>query len=130
MTASVSRLQASLSKVKDQSTSLDAELSSVKKDANTRRKDQEGQIRDLEDMKARDEAELRGLEAATGLRIEGIRGEPGRDPASSFPDLVAPQTLRPTDVSDAICRVHVTPEIYSVGSVRSGQGIRVDRRRL
>lgn len=74
---SVARLHSQLNKVREHTSSLDAELAGVRKDVSLERATKERQVKILEDMTSTDDAQLSLLERALGLKIEGVGGELG-----------------------------------------------------
>ncbi|KAL7422769.1 kinetochore-associated Ndc80 complex subunit spc25 [Cryptotrichosporon argae] len=73
LTSSLSRLQNSLSRVREQSTSLDSELGAVRKEALAERATKERQRAALGEMHEMDSAESARMEAALGWKIAGIQ---------------------------------------------------------
>ncbi|WVR07494.1 hypothetical protein IAU60_004536 [Kwoniella sp. DSM 27419] len=75
LTSSLNHLQSSLAKVKDQSAALEADLSALRKEVKSEKAERERQGKVLDDMRDRDEVELRELEEVVGLKIEGIKAD-------------------------------------------------------
>ncbi|ORX38516.1 putative kinetochore protein SPC25 [Kockovaella imperatae] len=73
LNSSLSHLQRSLAKVREESAMIESDLAAVKKEVSKHESDQERQKSTLQDMKARDEVELQGLEEAIGLKVDGVR---------------------------------------------------------
>ncbi|WRT68400.1 uncharacterized protein IL334_005376 [Kwoniella shivajii] len=73
LTSSLTHLQSSLQKVKDQSSNLESELSSLRKEVKSDRSEKERQSKMLDDMRQRDDVELRELEESIGWKVDGIR---------------------------------------------------------
>ncbi len=89
LSSSVNHLQTTLNKLKDQSTSLSNEVRSVEKIVRTERAEKERQETSLEEMRLKDEPELRGLEDVLGWKVEGVKG----GFQSQFCPLVATSTV-------------------------------------
>ncbi|WWC63294.1 uncharacterized protein I303_105894 [Kwoniella dejecticola CBS 10117] len=73
LTSSLNRLQTSLQKVKDQSSSLDKEIIHLRKGNTSERTEKERQQARLNEMRKRDEDELVELEESLGLRVQPIK---------------------------------------------------------
>lgn len=70
--ATLTHMQTTLSRVKEQSKSLEEELNAVKRAVQTERTEKERQTKALESQRSRDSLELRVLQDILGVRIEGV----------------------------------------------------------
>ena len=75
LTASLTHLQTTLTRVKEQSATLEAELVAVRKDVKSQKMEKERQTKVLEEMRGQDGVELGMLEEAIGWKVEGVKGE-------------------------------------------------------
>lgn len=73
LSASLSHLQSSLTKVKEKSSILDTELQSERKGVTAMQAEKERQTNVLNDMRGKDTTELKQLEEALGWKVEGIK---------------------------------------------------------
>ncbi|WVR00001.1 hypothetical protein IAU59_007143 [Kwoniella sp. CBS 9459] len=73
LNSSLQNLRSQLQKVKDQSSTLENELNSLRKQVKLEQSEKERQGKVLDDMRDRDEIELRELEEAVGWKVEGIK---------------------------------------------------------
>ncbi|WVQ81849.1 hypothetical protein IAT38_003976 [Cryptococcus sp. DSM 104549] len=73
LNSSLSHLRSNLTKTKEQSAALEAELQGLRKEVKAERTEKERQGKMLDEMRDRDEMELRELEEAMGWKVEGIR---------------------------------------------------------
>ncbi|ODN78089.1 hypothetical protein L198_08008 [Cryptococcus wingfieldii CBS 7118] len=74
LNSSLSHLQNSLTKTKEQSSSLEAELQALRKEVRSEETEKERQKNMLNDMRDRDTVELKQMEEALGWKVEGIKG--------------------------------------------------------
>jgi len=75
LSASLARLQASLTKIKETGANLDNEMGSIRKDIRAERITKERQGKRLAENREKDMAELAALEDALGLSIQGVSGK-------------------------------------------------------
>ena len=80
LNGTLAHIQRNLEKVRAQSTAVESEITAARKDVNGQLGRQERQRRILEQMRSRDEEELRGLQETLGLQIHGVRGQCACDP--------------------------------------------------
>ncbi|KAE8542569.1 hypothetical protein D1P53_001349 [Cryptococcus gattii VGV] len=73
LSASLSHLQSSLTKIKEKSSILDTELQSERKEVTAMQVEKERQTNVLNDMRGKDTTELKQLEEALGWKVEGIK---------------------------------------------------------
>lgn len=73
LSASLSHLQSSLTKIKEKSSILDTELQSERKGVTAMQAEKERQTNVLNDMRGKDTTELKQLEEALGWKVEGIK---------------------------------------------------------
>ncbi|EIW67257.1 hypothetical protein TREMEDRAFT_64507 [Tremella mesenterica DSM 1558] len=73
LTSSLSHIQKTLAKVKEQSASLETELTSLTREVNITKAEKERQAKVLDEMRGRDGDELRALEEALGWKVEGVK---------------------------------------------------------
>lgn len=72
LTSSLSQLQTSLAKVREQSSQLESELQAIRAEVTSERAEKERQGRTLGTMRDRDQQELETLQEAIGWRVEGV----------------------------------------------------------
>ncbi|OCF37931.1 kinetochore protein Spc25 [Kwoniella heveanensis BCC8398] len=73
LNTSLSNLKSQLQKVQDQSSTLESELNNLRKEVKLEQSKKERQGKVLDEMRDRDEIELRELEEAVGWKVEGIK---------------------------------------------------------
>ncbi|ODN78739.1 hypothetical protein L202_04302 [Cryptococcus amylolentus CBS 6039] len=75
LNSSLSHLQNSLAKTKEQSSSLEAELKALRTEVRSEETEKERQKKMLNDMRNRDTVELKQMEEALGWKVEGIKAD-------------------------------------------------------
>ena len=84
--SSVNHLHTTLTRVREQSATLEGELNSVRKEVKTKRTEKERQGKALDEMRNRDGDELRRLEEMVGWKIEGVKGGSSRGRGTHMSD--------------------------------------------
>jgi len=79
LSSSLSQLQNSLAKVREESSQLESELQAIRAEVTSERAEKERQGRTLGSMKSRDQQELETLQDAIGWRVEGVGRESCND---------------------------------------------------